>query len=410
MTSSLRNIRVVDFSRYLSGPSAAMLLGDLGAEVVKVEGTPRGDPARESGPFHGGESVYYMSSNRNKRSIALNLRDARGLAIAKRIAAQADVVIQNFKPGLVESLGLDYDSLRQENDRLVYCSISGFGSSGPGKDLPGFDQSAQAMSGLMSVTGTPETGPLRVGIAVGDSAAGVFAAVGILAALVRRADTGRGSHVETSLLQSVLSLMNYQAQKYLSLGEIPGQDGNDHPLMFPQGSFPTRDKPITIASGNEAMWRKLCDVLGCPELAEDARFRTNALRMDNRVALRQLLENQLREESAEHWVKAINRAGIPATPIYSVDEALDSPITRHLGMVGTLDHPTLGPLRVVGTPISIDGDVEYLRKPPPLLGQHTVEISRELGLSEEETRHLVQEGVLYTRAPLESHAPETAGQ
>lgn len=401
--ATLDGVRVVDFSRYLSGPTAAMLLADMGAEVVKVEGLPTGDPSRESGPFHAGESVYFMCSNRNKRSLAVDLRNPAGRSIVGSLVARADVVVHNFKPGTMEKMGLGYEELKPGNPRLIYCAISGFGGTGAGRDLPGFDQSAQAMSGLMSVTGTAETGPLRVGIAVGDATAGVFGALGIMSALYERERTGVGQLVETSLIESLLSLMNYQAQKYLSLGEIPGQDGNDHPLMFPQGSFPTADAPITLASGSEAMWRRLCDVLGLRALADDPRFANNAARMKHRVELRRLLEERLGTRPAAEWLDAINGAGIPATPIYSVDQTLESDIIRSLEMVADVQHSTIGPLRVLGRPFTLGGERSgWLRRPPPLLGEHSVEVCSELGLPVEEVTELVAAGVIVDGQPVDS--------
>ncbi len=408
--ATLDGIRVVDFSRYLSGPTAAMLLADMGADVIKVEGLPNGDPSRESGPFHADQSVYFMCSNRNKRSLAVDLRNPAGRSLAASLVATADVVVENFKPGTMEKIGLGYEQLREEHPRLVYCAISGFGATGPGRELPGFDQSAQAMSGLMSVTGTAETGPLRVGIAVGDTAAGVFGALGIVSALYERERTGVGQLVETSLIESLLSLMNYQAQKYLSLGEVPGQDGNDHPLMFPQGTFAAADAPITLASGSEAMWRRLTDVLGLAHLADDPRFASNAARMENRVELRRILEERLRTRPAAEWLTTINAAGIPATPIYSVDQALDSEVIRTLEMVATVDHPTLGPLRVLGRPLTLGGQrTGWLERPPPLLGEHSVEICRELGQSEEVVRELVTAGVIVDGRPMTSSAAAERG-
>jgi crotonobetainyl-CoA:carnitine CoA-transferase CaiB-like acyl-CoA transferase len=386
--AALDGIRVVDFSRYLSGPMAAMLLADFGAAVIKVEALPGGDPSRQSGPFHEGESVYYMCSNRNKRSIALDLRSADGRDVARQLTSHADVLIQNFRPGTMEKLAAG-------NPRLVYASISGFGTTGPGRELPGFDQSAQAISGLMSVTGTEATGPLRVGIAVADSSAGVFAALGILAALLEREQTGRGQLVETSLIESLLSLMNYQAQKYLSLDEVPGQDGNDHPLMFPQGTFATADDPITLASGSEAMWRRLCEVLELPDVADDPRFADNAARMEHRVALRAILEKRLHSRPSAEWLERINAAGIPATAIYAVDQALDSEIVAALQMVTTVAHTTIGPMRMLGRPVTLGAERGgWLHRAPPLLGEQSVEICTELGIGADELDRLVAAGVV----------------
>jgi crotonobetainyl-CoA:carnitine CoA-transferase CaiB-like acyl-CoA transferase len=388
-------IRVVDFSRYLSGPTAAMMLADYGADVVKVETLPGGDPSRESGPFHDGQSVYFMCSNRNKRSLAVDLRTQAGRELVDKLVDRADVLIQNFKPGTMQTMGLGYERLRARNPRLVYCSISGFGSSGPGGQLPGFDQSAQAMSGLMSVTGTAATGPLRVGIAIGDSTAGIFAALGIVSALYERDRTGNGRLVETSLIESLLSLMSYQAQKYLSLGDVPGQDGNDHPLMFPQGTFAAADGPITLASGSDAMWRRLCQVLELSELAGDSRFADNAARMTNRVELRRILEARLGTRTAADWLEAINDAGVPASPIYSVDQTLNSEIVRALGMVASVDHPTIGELSVLGRPFTLgDERTGWLHRAPPLLGEHSVEVCEELGASADDVEGLVESGVI----------------
>lgn len=404
--AALHGIRVLDLSRYLSGPTLTMLLADLGADVIKVETLPIGDPARQSGPFVGGESVYYMASNRNKRSLAVNLRDPRGRELCLALADQTDVLVQNFRPGVVERIGLDYEQLRERNERLVYCSISGFGSRPPGSELPGFDQTAQAMSGLMSVTGTAETGPMRVGIAVADSATGVFGAVGVLAALLERSRTGRGQRVECSLMESMVSLMSYQAQKYLSLGEVPGQDGNDHPLMFPQGTFLAADGRLTLASGNEKMWAVLCRVLDLEHLVDDPRFANNAQRMRNRIELRSLLEGALRKDSVEHWVATLNEAGIPSSPVLNVGQALEHPIAEALELVGDVRHSSLGEMRVLGTPIKLDSTQDdWLRLPPPLLGEHSVEICRELGRSQEEIVDLLENGVITMPAATESVQP-----
>lgn len=393
--AALEGLKVVDLTRYLSGPTLTMMLADLGAEVIKVETLPTGDPARQSGPFHEDESVYYLASNRNKRSLAVDLRRPEGLDLLLRLIDEADVFVQNYRPGTAEAMGLGAETLRERNPRLVYVNISGFGTRPPGDALPGFDQTAQAMSGLMSVTGTEETGALRVGIAVSDSATGVFAAVGVLAALHERERTGRGGLVESSLMESTLSLMSYQAQKYLSLGIVPGRDGNDHPIMFPQGTFKTGDGSITLASGNEKMWRRLCSALGLDHLAEDPRYADNAARMENRTALRHTIEEVLAAQSAEEWIPRINEAGVPCGPVLDLEQALNHPITQALDMVETVEHRELGEMKVLGQAVKVEGSEKgWLRRPAPMLGEHSVEVATEAGLLDDEIRQLLSTGVI----------------
>jgi crotonobetainyl-CoA:carnitine CoA-transferase CaiB-like acyl-CoA transferase len=390
----LSGTTVVDLTRYLAGPTATMLLADLGADVIKVETLPGGDPARQPGPFAGDQGVYFIASNRNKRSLAVDLRDQRGVELVQKLAARADVVVENFRPGVVSEIGIGPSDLWVDNPRLVYCSLSGFGSKGPGRSLPGFDQSAQAMSGLMSVTGTEETGPLRVGIAIGDSITGVTGGVAILAGLLEARATGVGVHVESSLIESLTSLMSYQAQRYLSLAEVPGQDGNDHPLMFPQGTFKTKGQPITIASGNEAMWAQLCEILGEPDLATDTRFDTNERRMENRRELRAIIESLLASNEADFWLQRLNEAGIPCSPIWSLEQTLESDIVQGLGMVTTKSFPDRGTMQMLSRPFTLNGDRGEISLPPPRLGEHTREICLSIGLSPEEIDTLITEGVV----------------
>jgi crotonobetainyl-CoA:carnitine CoA-transferase CaiB-like acyl-CoA transferase len=310
-------------------------------------------------------------------------------------------VVENFRPGLAAEIGLGWADCSRLNERLVYCSISGFGDGEIGSKLPGFDQTVQAMSGLMSVTGTPDTGPLRVGIAVADSGTGVFAAFGVVSALMARERTGRGQLVTCSLMGSMLSLMSYQAQRYLSAGELPSQDGNDHPIMFPQGTFKTGDGAVTIACGNEDMWGRLCRSLSLEHLIDDPRFSSNARRMENRRDLRRLLEARLAEQGSEKWLETIRGAGVPCGPVLDVEQALSHPVTEELGMIASIKHKTLGDMRVLGRPVNIqadDGPVAdtgpWLRLPPPLLGEHSVDVCREAGYSEHDIEALLRDGII----------------
>ncbi|MCX6422772.1 MAG: CoA transferase [Actinobacteria bacterium] len=388
MTAPLQGVRVIDLTRYLAGPMSAMMLGDLGADVLKIEPLPGGDAARQSGPFAGTESTYYMASNRNKRSVALDLRSQEGLDVLLALIDSADVFIENFRPGTAVAMGLAPDELLRRNPRLIYVSISGFGHTDVGRDMPGFDQTVQAMSGLMSLTGTEDSGPLRTGIAIADASTGVFAAMGILAALLERERTGKGTIVHASLMQSMIAMINYQAQSTLSLGTLPDRVGNDHPIMFPQGTFKAGDGAITIACGNEKMWRYLCTALGLDTIAEDPRFLDNAGRMKHRRELRRIIEEALRDGSPDGWIDIINSTGVPCGPVLDLREALDHPTTRALGIVQTIDHPQLGPMEILGKAVTIGDDSREIDRHPPLLGEHTSAVLAEIGFSAEKIEHL----------------------
>jgi crotonobetainyl-CoA:carnitine CoA-transferase CaiB-like acyl-CoA transferase len=389
--SALDGLTVLDLSRYIAGPTASMMLADQGAEVIKVEPVPLGDPSRQSGPYDDGHSVYFMSANRNKRSLAVDLRSESGIAAVQKIAETADVVIENFKPGTAAKMGLGSADLLRANPRLVYCSISGFGDGPVGSSMAGFDQNAQGMSGLMSVNGSSETGPMRVGVPVADSTTGLIASFAILAKLHERTRTGIGGVVSTSLMQSTNFLLTYQAQKYLSLGLVPVGEGNDHPLLFPQGTFATRDGYLTIASGNERMWRKLCDALGLEAIADDPLFATNELRLANRKELRRLMEDKLAARDSNEWMPVINAAGVPCGPVLGIDEAFEHPIADELRLAETVEHKELGEIRVLGRP-AVTGDDQWLRSAPPLLGQHSSEILSEYGVPGHEIDELIARG------------------
>jgi len=368
----LDGLLVADFSRILAGPYATMLLGDMGAEVVKVE-SPAGDDTRTwQPPVRGDVSTYYLAINRNKRSIALDLRDAGDAALARELAARADVVVENFRPGGLAKYGLDYASVAAANERVVYASISGFGS-GKGAAVPGYDLMVQALSGLMSLTGDPDGPPYRAGISVFDVMSGMQSVIGILAALRHREATGLGQHVEVNLLSSAMSGLVNQTAAYTAGGVVPHRMGNAHPSLFPYETMPTADRDMIITAGNNRQFQSLCEVLGIREVADDERFATNADRTRNREELRPLLLEQLGKWSADDLFVALNKAGVPCGPINDIGEGVELAESLGLGprvVVGEGDRA----VTVVRNPISFsDAEVRY-RLPPPALGEHSDEI------------------------------------
>jgi crotonobetainyl-CoA:carnitine CoA-transferase CaiB-like acyl-CoA transferase len=396
MQLPLSGIKVLDLTRALSGPFCSMILADLGAEVIKVEPTPGGDMIRQWGPFDQDISVYYLSANRNKKGIAVDFRQPEGLALIKDLVLKSDVVVENFKVGTMAAMGLDYDELRAVRPELIYASISGFGSTGPARDWPGFDQIAQGYSGFMSLTGTPESGPTRVGTAVGDLSAGMWVAMGVLAAYIERQRSGLGQRVETSLLASLLGLLSVQGQRYLSVGDIPAPCGNVHPVIAPYGTFDTADGPLNLAPATQDMWVRLCEVLELPMLAADPRFKANADRMQNRLVLKQMLETSLRKKTRMEWTDLMIKAGIPAGPINSLDDVFRDQQVIACKLVETVDHPSLGPLRQVALPIKMQATAQgSVRTAPPLFGQHTEEVLAGYGLAPESIQELLVKKVVY---------------
>ncbi|PZG47558.1 formyl-CoA transferase [Spongiactinospora gelatinilytica] len=380
----LAGVRVADFSRVLAGPYATMLLAELGAEVIKVEHPVHGDETRSWGPPEaGGEAAYYLAVNRNKQNIALNLKHPDGRAVARRLCDGADVIIENFRPGVADRLGIGYETVRRSNPGVVYCSITGFG----GADRPGFDAVVQAESGLMHITG--ET-PTKVGVAIADVLAGLNAAVAILGPLHRRALTGTGCRVEVSLLHSALSGLVNVAQSALVTGEEAGRYGNAHPTVVPYQTFGTADGEITVAAGNDGLYRALCHAMGRPDLAEDPRFDSNPVRIVNRDALIAELEAVFGTRTAGEWTSVLTEAGVPVGKIRGVLEAIraaDEPATV------TVAHPTAGPLELMRTGFAVGGYTPRT-DPPPLHGQHTRRLLAELGLTEAEIGRLEQAGVV----------------
>jgi crotonobetainyl-CoA:carnitine CoA-transferase CaiB-like acyl-CoA transferase len=371
----LAGIRVLDFSHALAGPYCTMLLGDLGADVVKVE-SPSGDHSRQWGPpFIMGESSYFLSVNRNKRSVVLDLKRPAAKAVAEKLAMASDVVVENFKPGTMARLGLDAEKLQGLKPSLVYASISGFGQNQP--TLAGYDQIAQGTSGMMSMNATPDSPPTKVGVPIGDIAAGMFASQAILAALVERGSTRKGRRIDIALNDSLLALFTYQAGRFFATGEVPSQEGNYHATIAPYGTFAVSDGFINVAAATDAQYIKFCEAIHAQELAEDPRFATNALRQEARPALVRAIEGHLREDTRAQWLKRFEQFGIPAGPILGMDEAFASPLAIERQMRVEVEHPKSGRISQVGAPWKIDGASSPIRMAPPLLGQHTAEVLRD---------------------------------
>jgi crotonobetainyl-CoA:carnitine CoA-transferase CaiB-like acyl-CoA transferase len=387
----LAGIKVVDLTRYLAGPFCTQILGDYGAEVFKIE--PTENARGELGDSQGPDSYFFLSTNRSKKSVRLAIKKPEGREVLMKLIDKADVLVDNFRPGVMQALGLDYETLAARNPRIITCSISGFGSSGPLRDFPGFDQIAQGMSGLMSVTGTAESGPTRVGIAICDLVAGIFAAQGILLALEARHRNGRGQRVETSLLESIVSILTWSAGIYFETGKTPGPAGNNHPLSSPHGVFKASDRPFNIACGSEAMWKKFVKAIERPGLADDERFQTSGRRLKNRAALTEEINRALASHPAEHWIQLLNREGIPAGPILTVEEMFKLPQTAAREMLLKLPHPELGEYLTTGLAAKLESTPGKITR-PPLAGEHTDEVLAANGYSAADLKRLRTSGVI----------------
>jgi crotonobetainyl-CoA:carnitine CoA-transferase CaiB-like acyl-CoA transferase len=381
----LDGIFVLDFSRVLAGPYCTMQLADLGARVVKIEQPGKGDDTRAWGPpFVGTESAYFLSVNRNKESLALDLKHERARPILDALLSRADVVVENFRPGTMERLGLGYGDVAARHPRVVYCSISGFGQTGPRWAEAGYDAMMQAEGGLMSITGAAGGPPFRLGVAIGDIASGMFAVQGILAALFARERTGRGQRVDIAMLDAVTALLSYQASSAFATGATPGRMGNRHPSIAPYDTFAAADGDFVLSVGNDDQFRRLSEVLGRPGLAADPRFTTNANRVANHEALRGELSPLLGARTRTDLLQALTEAGVPSGAVRSVTEALADPQLAAREMIVPLEHLTAGPIRVLGTPLKLSDTPAAVRTPPPALGQHTAAILAELGLTRDE--------------------------
>jgi crotonobetainyl-CoA:carnitine CoA-transferase CaiB-like acyl-CoA transferase len=379
----LRGIRVVDLSKILAGPYVTMTLADLGAEVIKVEHPDGGDPTRRWGPpFNGPDATYYLAANRNKRSVTVDLKSPEGQEAVSRLIAKADVVVENFRPGSSLQEIYDYEKLAGRYPELIVLHISAFGDSGPMRLEPGYDMIAQAAAGLMSLTGEPDGPPLKAGFAMADLSAALFGTIGVVSALVERARSGRGQFLTTSLFESQLALHINWATGYFATGERPRRLGSGHPNLVPYQAYPASDGYLVIAVGNENMWQTLCRAIGRPELAEDPRFRLNQDRVINRQALNAELTATLANHPVEHWCQMLGPLGVPVSPIQPLDEIYASEQTRVLGMIGTVDHPVVGPMRQIRFPVNFRGIRPGLRTAPPTLGQHSREVLAEAGYDE----------------------------
>jgi crotonobetainyl-CoA:carnitine CoA-transferase CaiB-like acyl-CoA transferase len=386
MTPPLAGLRVLDLTQVMAGPFCCQVLADLGADVVKVEPPDRGDQSRRSMGFSmkGEDTAAFLAVNRNKRSAALNLKDSAHRDAFHRLAGGADALVENFRPGVTARLGIDYDTLSQINPGLVYASISGFGQTGPYAMRPGFDLIAQGVSGVMSVTGEPGGEPVKCGIPVSDLAAGLFCAIGILAALRARERTGSGQYLDTSLFEGALALSIWETAELWATGRVPEPLGSAHRLTAPYQALRTRDGHITVGGNNERLWQRLCEAVGRQDLTEDPRFRDNDARMEHRAELAGELESALVQRDTGDWVEALLDAGVPCGPIHDYSQVVEDPHTLAREMVVEVEHPVEGAMRTLGMPLKLSDTPGEIRRPAPLLGEHTEEVLREVGLGPDE--------------------------
>ncbi|HEX6989532.1 MAG TPA: CoA transferase [Bacillota bacterium] len=389
----LRGIRVIEFCQVMAGPFCGQMLADLGADVIKVE-KPAGDDTRRMGPpFVAGEAAAFLAVNRNKRSVVLDVKRPEGREVMERLVASADVFIENLRPGTCDRLGLGYERLSSINPRLVYCSISGFGQTGPYRDRGGFDLVAQAMSGLMSVTGPTDGALVKVGVPVTDLTAGLLGAYGVVAALLERAASGRGQHVDTSLLEAGIAYTVWESASYFATGEVPQPTGTAHRLTAPYQAFPTRDGHVIVGGANQANWERICRALERPDLVDDERFRTPADRMRNREELVALLEEIFRARTTGEWLERLAREGVPSGPVYDLAQVYADPHVEAREMVVSRSHPVAGDVRMIGVPVKLSRTPGAVHRPAPMLGEHTAEVLAELGFDAGRIRALASAGV-----------------
>ncbi len=402
---ALSDIRVLDLTRILAGPTSTQILGDLGADIIKVERPGAGDDTRKWGPPYvkaedgsdTRESAYYLSANRNKRSVAIDLARPEGQRLVKRLLGECDVLVENFKVGGLSRFGLSYDQLKEDFPGLVYCSITGFGQTGPYAPRAGYDYLAQGLGGIMSITGDPGGQPMKVGVGISDIMCGMYAAVSVLAAIRHRDLTGKGQHIDLSLLDTQVAWLANEGMNYLVSGNVPRRLGNAHPNIVPYQLFDTADDPLILAVGNDAQFGRFCEFAGVPELSEDERFHTNSARIANRDALVDLLVPVLKARSRQHWLDGLEELGVPAGPVNNIAQVFEDPQVRHREMKVSVPHETAagGAVDLIGSPINLSETPVRYRHAPPVLGQHTDQVLREvLGVDDEELRQWREDGLI----------------
>jgi crotonobetainyl-CoA:carnitine CoA-transferase CaiB-like acyl-CoA transferase len=396
MSYALDGIQVLDLTQAMAGPFCTMLLADMGADVIKVEPPERGEMTRKMGfaAPKGDDSAAFLAINRNKRSITIDLKSEDGQALFQDIAAEVDVVVENFRPGVTERLGMDYPTLRARNPRLIYGSISGFGQTGPHRERAGFDLIAQGMSGVMSVTGEPGGEPVKSGVPLSDLAAGMYCALGVLNAHIAREHTGEGQHVDTSLFEAALSFGVWETAELWATGRVPQPFGSAHRLTAPYQALRTADGHVTVGGNNPRLWERLCHTIGRPELIEDERFVDNDGRMANRLELQRELEEVLVTESTDTWVRRFEEAGFPAGPIYDYQQVFEDPHTIERRMLEEYEHPVAGTVKTLGIPVKLSETPGAVRLPAPLLGEHTDDVLTEVGIDADRAAELRTRGVI----------------
>ena len=391
----LQDIKVIDFSQILAGPFCTMLLSDMGADVIKIEKPNGGDDTRRYGPpFIEGESAAFLTLNRNKRSIVLDLKSEQGIAVVRRMLEDADVMIHNFRPGVVDRMGLGYDDVSALNPAIVYCTVSGFGMTGPYSSRAGFDLVAQGMSGLMSINGFPGAPPAKVGVPMADLNTGMFCAYGILTAYINRLSTGKGQHVDASLIESGIAYTLYESATYFATGEVAGPLGSAHRMIAPYQAFATQDGYINIGAANQNNWERMCRAVGRADLLDDDRFASNPERMVSIDALTPIMEETFRTQTTAHWVEVLENAGVPCGPIYNIEQVYADPHVQSREMSVALEHPKSGSIRNIGVPVKLSDTPGSVRTPAPVLGQHSDEVLAQYGYAEGDVAAFRDAGVL----------------